>query len=155
MASNALGYVVKLTQRLAATIPTPCKHTPTSEALSQLYNNATTSQSLYDLLILTVTVVLALELVSSATYHVPRAFVKSIPVRGKHLDRFSIKDYVFIGINKAMTGLFVYLYFGYLWSVRKQKEEGHEELGHSCCAGGKGIWRIEDLSLVRILLMML
>lgn len=149
MIDDTLNYMVGLTQRLAATIPTPCKHTPTATSLLQLYNNATTTQSLYDLFILTITVVLALELVNNAVYHVPRAFVKSIPVRGKHLDRFSVKDWAFIGFNKALTGIFVYLYFGYLWGVRKQ-QVGHEEqqLGHGCCGGGKGIWRLEDISMV-------
>jgi hypothetical protein len=154
MIENALNYMVGLTQRLATTIPTSCKGTSYAQQLSQLYSNATTSESLRDLLILTIAVVLALELVSNATYHVPRAFVKTIPVRGKHLDRFSVKDWAFISFNKFLTGTFVYLYYGYLWSVRKQHmEHGHHEhsLEHGCCGGGKGIWRLEDLSLVSCL----
>lgn len=154
MIENALNYIVGLIQRLATTIPTSCKHTSYTQQLSQLYSNATASESLYDLLILTVAVVLALELVSNATYHVPKAFVKTIPVRGKHLDLFSVKDWAFISFNKVLTGTFVYLYYGYLWSVRKQHMgHGHNEhsLEHGCCVGGKGIWRLEDLSLVSFL----
>jgi len=145
MLENTISHIVSLTQRLATTIPTVTKQQSHLELLSQLYFNATTSQSLYDLLILTIIVVSALELVSHAVYHIPKlGSVNSIPVRGKHLDRFALKDYVFIGINKCMTGIFVYLYFGYLWSVRKGGASPC-----SCCGGGKGIWKLDDLSLVR------
>ena len=140
MENTAMNYIVSLTQRLATNIPTASKELSYTDLLSDLYSNSTKSQSLYDLLILTIIVVLALELVSNAVYHVPKSFVKSIPVRGKHLDHFSIKDWAFIGFNKALTGIFVYLYFGYLWSVR------HKGCG-SCC-GGKGIWKLEDLTIV-------
>lgn len=87
----------------------------------------------------------ALELLSQAVYHVPKT--RGIPVRGKHLDHFSMKDWLFISVNKCMTGIFVYLYFGYLWSVRRV-EEHKDGLEHGCCAGGKGIWKLEDLSFV-------
>lgn len=94
-------------------------------------------------------------------------------MRGKHLDDFSWKDRTFIGINKCMTGLFVYCYFGYLWSIRKSEaghdDRGHEEdhrdnhhrrheeesLGghhHDCCAGGSGIWSTSELSFANTLL---
>ena len=53
-----------------------------------------------------------------------------------------------------MTGLFVYVYFGYLWSVRKtggvhHHEHNHDTLEghHDCCGGGNGIWAMEDMSL--------
>jgi sterol desaturase/sphingolipid hydroxylase (fatty acid hydroxylase superfamily) len=51
---------------------------------------------------------------------------KSIPVRGKHLDDFSLKDYIFIGISKASTAPFAYYFlkFAYeqpniLWNPQK------------------------------------
>jgi sterol desaturase/sphingolipid hydroxylase (fatty acid hydroxylase superfamily) len=39
--------------------------------------------------------------------------VKHIPVRGKHLDDFTPKDHLFIGISKAQTGPFLYLLLRY------------------------------------------
>lgn len=39
--------------------------------------------------------------------------VKRIPVRGKHLDEFTPKDHLFIGISKAQTGPFLYLLLRY------------------------------------------
>jgi len=36
---------------------------------------------------------------------------------------------VFIGVNKCMTGIFVFCYFGYLWSVRELEKDG-EHGGH-------------------------
>jgi len=67
-----------------------------------------------------------------------------IPVRGKHLDNFTLKDYTFIMINKCMTGLFVYCYFGYLWSVRKPEDTSSS---HTTIAGGHGIFSSTDLSI--------
>lgn len=73
--------------------------------------------------------------------------VKSgIPVRGKHLDNFTMKDYTFIMINKCMTGLFVYCYFGYLWSVRKP-EDSTTTTTPCCNTGGHGIFSPSDLSI--------
>ncbi|KAL7443084.1 hypothetical protein ACHAXM_008752 [Skeletonema potamos] len=152
-----LSSAVGLVQRLAATIPTlssSANYTNNSNIhqataapplqelkflIHQLLSNLSTSQSLQDLFILTIVVVIALEILNQLVYHVPSSSSshlfnwwsnqtnnnkknnknKSIPVRGKHLDNFTIKDYTFIMINKCMTGLFVYCYFGYLWSVRK------------------------------------
>ena len=39
----------------------------------------------------------------------------SIPVRGKHLDNLTFKDLLFIGISKAQTPPFVYLYLRYAY----------------------------------------
>eukprot|EP00573_Skeletonema_grethae_P011252 CAMPEP_0201703948 /NCGR_PEP_ID=MMETSP0578-20130828/41370_1 /ASSEMBLY_ACC=CAM_ASM_000663 /TAXON_ID=267565 /ORGANISM="Skeletonema grethea, Strain CCMP 1804" /LENGTH=134 /DNA_ID=CAMNT_0048191871 /DNA_START=51 /DNA_END=452 /DNA_ORIENTATION=+ len=74
-----------------------------------------------------------------------------IPVRGKHLDNFTRKDYAFIMINKCMTGLFVYCYFGYLWSVRKPEDSSITTTTTTpCCntsGGGHGIFSPTDLSI--------
>lgn len=162
--NSALGMV----QRLAATIPTPTNDNDQSahETLQQIITTeiATPQCILQDLLILTIIVVSALELLNKLVYHVPRiSSASSIPVRGKHLDNFSWKDLAFIGFNKCLTGLFVYCYFGYLWSVRKMDEHGHghnnehhEEQSlsghHHCCESGKGIWAMDDLSLFNTIL---
>ena len=165
MASSSSALLLALTglvQRLASTIP---KNNETS-LLRQLLTNLQTKQSIQDLLLLTCIVVIALEILSKLVYHVPRLIPtcasvissymninstsnnhttsknKSIPVRGKHLDNFTIKDYTFIMINKCMTGLFVYCYFGYLWSRRKQLHHQMNHHGHhNCCHnGGQGIF---------------
>lgn len=169
---SIITSAVGLAERLASTIPTVSSNddknsTTYVEIIQQLITNITTKQCLHDLLTLTIFVVLALELLSKLVYHIPPKVrsdksSKSIPVRGKHLDNFTMKDYIFIGINKCMTGLFVYCYFGYLWSVRKldndhDHEHNHEEeesLGghHNCCNGGTGIWSIQDLSLINTIL---
>ena len=39
--------------------------------------------------------------------------VEHIPVRGKHLDEFTPKDHLFIGISKAQTGPFLYFFLRY------------------------------------------
>mmetsp|Transcript_15495 Transcript_15495/g.35893 ORF Transcript_15495/g.35893 Transcript_15495/m.35893 type:complete len:367 (-) Transcript_15495:262-1362(-) len=39
--------------------------------------------------------------------------VRRIPVRGKHLDEFTPKDHLFIGISKAQTGPFLYFMLRY------------------------------------------
>lgn len=141
------------------------------DAIKQFAGELSTAQCITDLAILTVIVVAALELLSKLVYHVPKLSASSIPVRGKHLDNFSWKDWTFITINKCMTGLFVYVYFGYLWGVRNVEHEhshdehhGHvdhhhsheeESLGghhHDCCGGGKGIWSLEELSLANTIL---
>ena len=44
-----------------------------------------------------------------------RNYPKGIPVRGKHLDELSIKDYVFISLNKAATPPFVYFLLKYMY----------------------------------------
>jgi len=170
-----------MVQRLAATIPTPSEDQSAQETIKRLAGEVATTQLIKDLLILTTVVVLALELLSKLVYHLPKFRASSIPVRGKHLDDFSWKDCTFILINKCMTGLFVYFYFGYLWSVRKvghddhhhdhghEKDQHHhhegdqhhhhddhqeESLGghHDCCGGGKGVWALEELSLVNTIL---
>jgi sterol desaturase/sphingolipid hydroxylase (fatty acid hydroxylase superfamily) len=76
-----------------------------------------------------------------------------------------------------MTGLFVFCYFGYLWSVKKEvihKDDHHHDHGHGdrhkhhhlhneheehsldghhhCCGGGMGVWELEDLSFVNTIL---
>jgi sterol desaturase/sphingolipid hydroxylase (fatty acid hydroxylase superfamily) len=173
MSSSSNNTILKgsLVQRLAATIPTLSTkknaNKATQELFSQLITNLSTPQSLQDLLILTILVVIALEILNQLVYHVPSILhtaltatsttdndskkkkKKAIPVRGKHLDNFTIKDYTFIMINKCMTGLFVYCYFGYLWSVRKLEEDNSDTGAaathhHNCCNknnnGGQGIF---------------
>jgi hypothetical protein len=155
-------HVVGVAQRLASTIPVASKEGSILDLIHHLFTKCSTAQCLRDLLVLTICVVVALELVSNATYHIPKAFcnVSSIPVRGKHLDQFSTKDWIFISINKCMTGVFIYCYFGYLWSVRKNERDdnhlrgvtvnadGHHSFEHNCCASGGGIWKVEEISLV-------
>ena len=159
--SSIMNFAVGLVQRLAATIPTPSEGgQSTHDVIKQIAGEISSSQCIKDLFILTIIVVSALELLSNLVYHVPKFKASSIPVRGKHLDNFSWKDWTFVAINKCMTGLFVYFYFGYLWSVRKVGNENdhhhhhhheHEEnnLGahHHCCKPGNGIWMTEDISL--------
>ena len=41
--------------------------------------------------------------------------ISYIPVRGKHLDELSVKDYFFISLNKAATPPFVYFLLRYLY----------------------------------------
>eukprot|EP00578_Thalassiosira_sp_NH16_P031307 CAMPEP_0181078922 /NCGR_PEP_ID=MMETSP1071-20121207/1748_1 /TAXON_ID=35127 /ORGANISM="Thalassiosira sp., Strain NH16" /LENGTH=410 /DNA_ID=CAMNT_0023160277 /DNA_START=1 /DNA_END=1231 /DNA_ORIENTATION=- len=188
IATSASGLV----RRLADTVPMSSPSSPGAvvEDLVAYSRILTSSQCLHDLLILTIVVVLALELLTKLVYYLPgmiRGLLRrgggggestSIPVRGKHLDNFSWKDRTFIGINKCMTGLFVYCYFGYLWSVRRG-EAGHyggdhhhddhrshleeESLGggsggqhhthhRDCCGGGSGIWSTSELSLANTLL---
>lgn len=196
---SALDYAAGVVRRLASTIPAPSSSSsedhhhhrsslssssssPRETMMSQIAGDLLSDapRSVADLLFLTVVVVLALELLSVLVYHVPSSRLggraRAIPVRGKHLDEFSWKDITFISINKCMTGLFVYCYFGYLWSVRKTghgqllnnghhdhgDEHGHHEheeeeeqsLGghHPCFDGGEGIWSTEDLSLANTLL---
>ena len=170
--NSAKGMV----HRLAATIPKLSDDQTTSAYLKQLARDIATTQTMKDLVVLTIIVVLALELLSYLVYRIPKFRASSIPVRGKHLDNFSWKDKTFIAINKCMTGLFVFCYFGYLWSVRKEvmrehdrhhdHEHGkhhnyhhrndHEEQsldGHNhCCGGGKGVWELEELSFVNTFL---
>ena len=156
-----MNSAVDMVHRLASTIPTPSKEHSIFDLpllLSDVMTKLSTAELLTDLLILTIVVVLALELLSNLVYHLPKGFSVSIPVRGKHLDNLSRKDYFFITVNKCMTGLFVYFYFGYLWGVRKVGKEHHHgddvhehgaHFGESpCCQGGQGIWALEDLSLV-------
>lgn len=153
---------------------------PPQELRTQLITNITTPQTLQDLIVLTVIVVFLLEILNQLVYHVPSILhnlrrkkknktttttnkkKKSIPVRGKHLDHFTIKDYTFITINKCMTGLFVYCYFGYLWSVRKLQQQQEEEEENSEGqhhhyndheeGGGQGIFLTADLSITNTLL---
>eukprot|EP00580_Thalassiosira_gravida_P008523 CAMPEP_0201650118 /NCGR_PEP_ID=MMETSP0493-20130528/40607_1 /ASSEMBLY_ACC=CAM_ASM_000838 /TAXON_ID=420259 /ORGANISM="Thalassiosira gravida, Strain GMp14c1" /LENGTH=257 /DNA_ID=CAMNT_0048126125 /DNA_START=106 /DNA_END=875 /DNA_ORIENTATION=+ len=156
---------MNMIQRLASTIPTPSEDQSTLYLLQQTISQVTTNTNhRKDLLILTIIVILALELLSKLVYHVPSKKSKSIPVRGKHLDDFSTKDWIFIGVNKCMTGIFVYVYFGYLWGVRKEDDHHHhdhhdreESTGagqhhHDCCTGGSGIWNTADLSTANTLL---
>lgn len=171
-----MNSVKGVVQRLAATIPKPSDDQTTSAALRQLAGDVATTQCMKDLLVLTVIVVLALELLSFLVYRVPKFRAPPVPVRGKHLDNFSWKDKTFIMINKCMTGLFVFCYFGYLWSVRKEvmhdhdhhhdheqgdrhddhhhhENEDHILDGHDhCCGGGKGVWEWEELSFVNTIL---
>ncbi|KAL7529800.1 hypothetical protein ACHAXR_004357 [Thalassiosira sp. AJA248-18] len=170
---SIMNSAVEMAQRLAATIPTPSKDQSAHDAIKQIAGEITTAQCIKDLLILTIIVVSALELLSNLVYHVPnKARASSIPVRGKHLDNFSWKDWTCIAINKVMTGFFVYCYFGYLWSVRKTGHEHHvhhehgehhhhheheheeQSMGghHDCCGGGEGVWSMGELSLVNTLL---
>jgi hypothetical protein len=169
--------LISLVQRLASTIPsvttsTKTTSTTTAQLVSQLITNLNNQQSIQDLVALTIIVVIALEILNKLVYHVPYYFLHrrylqnkssnendssdipkgQIPVRGKHLDNFTFKDYAFITINKCMTGLFVYCYFGYLWSVRKidshdhhhshHDESHHHGDHHDCCNknGGNGIF---------------
>eukprot|EP00984_Skeletonema_dohrnii_P035121 scaffold34616_cov159-Skeletonema_dohrnii-CCMP3373.AAC.26 len=163
MSSNnntIVSFATGLVSRLAATIPTLSpsnnddnKATSSSELLTQLLNDITTPQSLQDLFVLTTIVVVALEILNQLVYHVPTLLQnlltndekkKAIPVRGKHLDNFTVKDYTFIMINKCMTGLFVYCYFGYLWSVRKLDDEEDSSNNNT---GGQGIFTTTNLSI--------
>lgn len=59
---------------------------------------------------------------------------KQIPVRGKHLDDFSTKDTVFIGISKAATAPFVYFYLLY------------------CHSAPQVVWHPSELSLANLVL---
>ena len=171
-------FFVDTVQRLAATLPPPASSAEgqhsAREMARHLRDELSTSQSLVDLLVLTAVFMLVLELVSNIVYHVPRFFsAKAIPVRGKHLDEFSFKDKAFVTFNKCLTGLFVYAYFGYLWSVRKMPGDEHESadelsLQHNhthvhdhdhkfgnhdhCCGGGKGIWALDELSFANTVL---
>jgi sterol desaturase/sphingolipid hydroxylase (fatty acid hydroxylase superfamily) len=168
---KAITMLISLVQRLATTIPSvttstkSSSTTTTAQLISQLISNMNNQQSIQDLAILTIIVVIALEILNKLVYHVPYYFLHyrrlknkssnendssdipkgQIPVRGKHLDNFTYKDYAFITINKCMTGLFVYCYFGYLWSVRKidsHHEDSHHHGHHDCCNkhGGNGIF---------------
>ncbi|KAL7528473.1 hypothetical protein ACHAWF_002574 [Thalassiosira exigua] len=155
--------VVGLVRRLAATVPAPSDDRSARDALRHVASELSSPQVARDLVALTIAVFLALELLSRLVYHLPdRLFrARSVPVRGKHLDELSGKDRTFIGINKCMTGLFVYCYFGYLWSVRKtgdgDRGHGHDH-GPSlaehrrCCSGGSGIWATDELSLTNTIL---
>ena len=165
--SSAIGTVI---ERLISTIPKDDKSTIAT--LKQLAENVATSQFMKDLVVLTIIVVLALELMSTLVYYLPRFNTSFIPVRGKHLDNFSWKDKTFIAMNKCMTGIFVYCYFGYLWSVRKDTlKHGHDHHDHedhhhhhhhhgeslvdehdNCCGGGKGVWAIDEVSFVNTIL---
>lgn len=166
-----MNYSADMVRRIAATIPTPSEHHSARDVIEQIASEITATQCMRDLLVLTIIVVLALELLSNLVYFLPRFRASSIPVRGKHLDYFSWKDSTFIAINKCMTGLFVYFYFGYLWSVRKvghghqhyhhghgdhhnheNQEEPLEGHHHDCCGGGQGIWAMEELSLANTIL---
>ncbi|KAL3767986.1 hypothetical protein ACHAWU_005444 [Discostella pseudostelligera] len=168
-----------LVRRLAATIPTASGDQSTIDHLKQFAAGITTTQCMKDLVVLTIVDLFALELMSNLVYHVPKLFTaSSIPVRGKHLDNFSWKDKAFIAINKCMTGIFIFCYFGYLWSVRKEEgsgdhhDEHHEHEGHHrhdhhrhassekesmaehhhCCDGGKGVWESDEISFVNTIL---
>ena len=170
--NSAKGMV----QRLAATIPKLSEDQTTSAALKQLAGDVATTECMKDLLVLTIIVVMALELLSHLVYRIPKFRASPIPVRGKHLDNFSWKDKTFIAINKCMTGLFVFCYFGYLWSVKKEvihTDDHHHDHGHGdrhehhhhneheehsldghhhCCGGGMGVWELVDLSFVNTIL---
>jgi len=179
--NSIINYFVALSRRLAATIPPPSEKNTLwvlPGLISRMVEELTTTQSLQDMAILTVTFVLVMELVSVSVYHIPKGLTSSIPVRGKHLDMFSWKDYLFIFVNKCMTGIFVYCYFGYLWAVRKVEHDHHDHHDHNhnhvlrqhhdrhdynnegeehfseshCCNGGSGIWALEDLSLTNTIL---
>jgi hypothetical protein len=168
-------FALDLVRRLAATIPTASEEKITIDTLKQFASGVATAQCLKDLIVLTIVVVVALELLSNLVYYVPKNLftTSSIPVRGKHLDNLSWKDLTFIAINKCMTGMFVFCYFGYLWSVRKEigsddhhdeedegrhhdhrRESGREsmEKHHHCCSGGEGVWELDELSLANTIL---
>jgi hypothetical protein len=170
-----LNSALDVVRRLAATIPTASEDQATIVILKQFAARVATTQCVKDLIVLTIVVVLALELLSNLVYHVPKlCTASSIPVRGKHLDNFSWKDVTFIALNKCMTGLFVFCYFGYLWSIRKAIGiDGHHDEGqgdhhhhdhrresekesmeehHHCCDGGKGVWELDELSFVNTIL---
>mmetsp|Transcript_16576 Transcript_16576/g.27271 ORF Transcript_16576/g.27271 Transcript_16576/m.27271 type:complete len:387 (+) Transcript_16576:87-1247(+) len=155
-----ISFVTGLVTRLAATIPSSTNSDSTiSTLLSQLLTDLRTPQSLQDLFLLTTIVVIALEILNQLVYHVPTILSnnndplkkkRAIPVRGKHLDNFSVKDYTFIMINKCMTGLFVYCYFGYLWSVREPQSA--DVTTTRSRGGGHGIFTTNNLSLQNTLL---
>lgn len=155
-----ISFVTGLVTRLAATIPSSTNSDSTiSTLLSQLLTDLRTPQSLQDLFLLTTIVVIALEILNQLVYHVPTILSnnndplkkkRAIPVRGKHLDNFSVKDYTFIMINKCMTGLFVYCYFGYLWSVREPQSA--DVTTTRARGGGHGIFTTNNLSLQNTLL---
>ena len=166
--SSAIGTVV---ERLIFTIPKASDDKSATATLKQLADNIATSQFMKDLVILTIIVVLALELMSTLVYYIPRFNASFIPVRGKHLDNFSWKDKAFIAINKCMTGIFVFCYFGYLWSVRRDTiKHGHDHHDHedhhhhhhngeslvdehdNCCGGGMGVWAMDEVSFVNTIL---
>lgn len=82
-----------------------------------------------DLLFLAVIIILALEFLSLLVKK-SGLLIRSerIPVRGKHLDEFSTKDHLFIGMNRAATAPFVFFLVRYLyhepnavWDLSKMK----------------------------------
>lgn len=69
-----------------------------------------------DLLFCGVLIVMALELLSFLIKRSGTWFhSKLIPVRGKHLDELSVKDQLFIGMNRIATAPFVYFLLRYLY----------------------------------------
>ena len=92
---SVVSSTVGLVQRLAATLPTPSEDQSSLDAIQQFSGEFTNPSFRNDLLVLTIVVVLALELLSQLVYHLPpKPFgASSIPVRGKHLDHFSWKDW--------------------------------------------------------------
>jgi sterol desaturase/sphingolipid hydroxylase (fatty acid hydroxylase superfamily) len=67
-----------------------------------------------DLLWLGLGILAALEFLNYASHHFGDwLHLSRIPVRGKHLDEFSMRDHVFIGFSKLSLPPFVYFYFRY------------------------------------------
>ena len=67
-----------------------------------------------ELLVLALAIMGALELLNYASQHFGDWFgLDHIPVRGKHLDEFSLRDYLFIGFSKISLPPFVYCYLRY------------------------------------------
>lgn len=70
--------------------------------------------SAMDKVLFFVLIVLAMEILNFICNHSGEWMnVKHIPVRGKHLDEFSPTDHLFIGISKAQTGPFLYIFLRY------------------------------------------
>ena len=67
-----------------------------------------------DMLLLGLVIMAALELLNYASHHFGDWLgLPTIPVRGKHLDEFSVQDYLFIGFSKLSLPPFVYFYLRY------------------------------------------
>jgi sterol desaturase/sphingolipid hydroxylase (fatty acid hydroxylase superfamily) len=67
-----------------------------------------------DFFLLGLGILAALEFLNWSSEHFGDWFRMSrIPVRGKHLDEFSLRDYLFIGFSKLSLPPFVYFYFRY------------------------------------------
>jgi len=67
-----MNYAKGMVQRLAATIPKLSEDQTTSAALKQLAGDVATTECMKDLLVLTIIVVMALELLSHLVYRIPK-----------------------------------------------------------------------------------
>ena len=71
-----------------------------------------------DVILFSGIILVAFEALNYLTLHTQRwttSTTPTIPVRGKHLDDLSIKDHLFISLNKLATPPFTYLYLQFAW----------------------------------------